>query len=436
MNRKIRLVILLTALASLFLLTGCTLGNSVESLFTLPQLPEEYQELSETLDQMLDEGYSYITPTQGPNIEPVQMVDLDGDGIKEAVALLQHSGESKPLKVMIFQQDESRFNCICTVESAALGIDNINYHDLTDDGVAELLLGWRGEDEGQILSVYRIDNAASPLLEQEYAEYRIQDLTGQGLPGLVLLRESVYHEPFAEYYTCQTDKMRLESSCAINSDMAAIRRGSVVSGFLEDGIPAVFITGVQSRNLAMTDVLIYGSEGLANTVRGDTPYHYCQLDPQDINGDGITEVPYRVLGPDDDDTLAAKDTLVNWLCYDRLGGGKKVAETYHCQSFGWYVTFPEKVWDSVTASNGDTFNGENCVEFSVQDKPVAAIFSITCENRESRAQMGDRFIVTRLPDTIYAAEVYEQISADSLDPTALRDSFALIVNTWDAGGKE
>lgn len=436
MNRKIRWVALLTVLASLFLLTGCTLGNSVESLFTLPQLPEEYQELSETLDQMLDAGYSYITPTQGPNIESVQMVDLDGDGCKEAIALLQHSGETKPLKVMIFRQNESHFDCICTVENAAMGIDSINYHDLTDDGVAELLLGWHGEDEEKTLSVYRIDNAAFPLLEQEYAEYMIKDLTGQGLPGLVLLRESRYHEPFAEYYTCQMDKLHLDSTCGINSDMAAIRRGSVVGGFLEDGIPAVFITGVQGRNLAMTDALIYGSEGLVNAVQGYAPYHYCQMDPQDINGDGITEVPYRLLGPEDDDTVAVKDTLVNWLCYNRFGGSKKVAETYHCQSFGWYVTLPEKVWDSVTASNSDTLNGENCVEFFVQDKPAAAIYSITCENRESRAKMGDRFIVTRLPDTIYAAEIYEQTWADSPEPTALRDSFALIVNTWNAGGKE
>ena len=436
MNRKIRLMALLAALASLFLLTGCTLGNSVESLFTLPQLPEEYQELSETLDQMLDAGYSYITPTQGPNIEPVQMVDLDGDTVKEAVALLQHNGEGKPLKVMVFRQNTGRFDCICTVESAAAGIDSINYHDLTDDGVAELLLGWRGEDEKQTLSVYRIDDTALPLLEQEYAEYILQDLTGRGVPGLVLLRENADREPFAEYYTWQTDKVRLESACAINSGMEAIRRGSVVSGFLEGGIPAVFITGVQGGNLAMTDALIYGGEGLVNVVRGYTPYHYCQLNPQDINGDGITEVPYRVLDADDDDTMTAKDTLVNWICYNRFGGGRKVAETYHCQSYGWYLAWSEKYWGSIAASNGETVNGENCVEFSVQDIPVAAIYSITCENRESRAQMGNRFIVTRLPDTIYAAEIYEQTPADSLEMTTLRDNFALIVNTWDAGGKE
>ena len=48
--------------------------------------------------------------------------------------------EKKPLKVMIFRQNESHFDCICTVENAAMGIDSINYHDLTDDGVAELLL--------------------------------------------------------------------------------------------------------------------------------------------------------------------------------------------------------------------------------------------------------------------------------------------------------
>ena len=435
MNRKIRLIALAMVLASLLLLTGCTLGNSVESLFTLPQLPEEYQELSATLELMLDDGYSYVTPTRGPNIESVQMVDLDGDGVKEAVALLQDIGEKKPLRVLVFQQVGDHFSCVFAAESAGAGIDSINYHDLTNDGVAELLIGWRDEEGKQTLLVYRMDDADHPLLEQDYAEYAAPDLAGSGIPGLLLLRESSYQGTFAEYYVWQADAMRLHSSCDLSSDMDAIRRGSIVNGFLEDGVPAVFITGVEGKNIAVTDVLIYGGESIANAAHYE-PYYYCQLAPQDIDGDGATEVPYRMPAADDDPTAAVRDTLVNWVRYDRYGAGKKVAETYHCQSYGWYLTWPEKYWDRITTGNADTFSGENCVEFFVEDKPAAAVYSITCENRESRAQMGDRFILTRLPDTIYAAEIYERSAAGGAQITEFRDNFALIVNTWDAGGKE
>ena len=434
MNGRIKWAAWLMALVSLFLLTGCTLGNSVESLFALPQLPGEYQELSLTLEQMLDAGYTYITPTQGQNIESVQMVDLNGDTVKEAVALLQHSGEKKPIKVMVFRQNEGHFDCVSTVESAAAGIDSINYHDLTNDGMAELVIGWRGENEKLTLSVYRVEDIQTPLLEQEYASYIVQPLSGNGAPGLILLRENDNQEPFAAYYTWQAGALRSDSICALSSSMEAIRRGSVVNGFLADGTPAVFVTGVHDKGLAITDVLIDGQAGLTNAIGGYIAYGYCQLPPQDIDGDGVTEVPHRVMAAAGDDTVASKDTLVDWISYDRFGESRKRMETYHCQSHGWYLAWPEDYWNRITAINGDTFSGENCVEFSVQNKKIAAIYSITCENRESRAQMGDRFIVTRLPDTIYAAEVYGK-NAD-MNMSAIRKQFALIVHTWDAGGKE
>lgn len=434
MNGRIKRAAGLMALAFLFLLTGCTLGNSVESLFALPQLPEEYQELSLMLEQMIDEGYTYITPTQGPNIESVQMVDLDGDTVKEAVALLQHSGAKRPIKVMVFRQNEGHFACIATVDSTAAGIDSISYCDLTGDGVAELLIGWRGENERQTLSVYNTANVNTPLIEQEYAMYTVQALTPNGAADLVLLRENDNQEPYAVYYTWQSDTLHSDSICAISSKIEAVRRGSVVNGFLADGTPAVFITGVHEKGLAITDILIDGETGLTNVTGGYAAYDDCQLPPQDIDGDGVTEVPHRVKGTSTDATAPA-DTMVNWIRYDRFGTGEKSLETYHCQSYGWYLIWPETYWDRVTAINGDTFSGENCVEFSVQNKKVAAVYSITCENRESRAQMGDRFIVTRLPDTVYAAEIYGDNTAD-LDMTAIRERFDLIVHTWDAGGKE
>ena len=231
MKRRIRLTALLITLASLTLLTGCTLGSSVESLFTLPQLPEEYRELSNELDRLLDEGYTYVTPTEGPNIESVQMVDLDGDKVKEAVALLQHSGQSEPLKVMVFRQESGHFERLCTVEHSGTGIDSISYCDLTGDGASELLVGWRGLDEKRAMSVYWVGHERLPLMENEYAEYLVQDLSGNGTPGLLLLREMPEQGAAAEYYTWQTGIMALSQSCLLSSEINALSRGGVVGGF-------------------------------------------------------------------------------------------------------------------------------------------------------------------------------------------------------------
>ena len=127
---------------------------------------------------------------------------------------------------------------------------------------------------------------------------------------------------------------------------------------------------------------------------------------------------------------------VSWLRYDEQGKAKKAAETYHCQSYGWYMTCPEKYWNQVTVSSSDVISGENRVEFSLRGIPFAALYSITCENRESRAQIDTRFIVKRLPGTIYAGEIYD-VDADNGEAVeAFRQNFSLIVDTWDTAGKE
>ena len=76
-------------LLACLLLAGCRMDSTVEELFTLPRLPTEYTTLSRQLDQLLSEGYEYMAPTSGRNIQSLQMVDIDGDGQDEALAFFQ-----------------------------------------------------------------------------------------------------------------------------------------------------------------------------------------------------------------------------------------------------------------------------------------------------------------------------------------------------------
>ena len=90
--RKYLRLALLGGLISL-LLTGCMLSYSVEELYVLPKLPEEYQTLSEQIAAILAGGAEYAAPTAGNNLQSVQLVDLDGDGEEEAVAFFRCSSE-------------------------------------------------------------------------------------------------------------------------------------------------------------------------------------------------------------------------------------------------------------------------------------------------------------------------------------------------------
>ncbi len=97
----------------------------------------------------------------------------------------------------------------------------------------------------------------------------------------------------------------------------------------------MFITGINSQGIAVTDILVWQEDaGLVNaaldrsTGLSTATAPYRQLTPQDINGDGITELPR----PDSSvsDTKQA-DGMVFWEQY-RPDGLATVERTYHCLS--------------------------------------------------------------------------------------------------------
>ena len=160
------------------------------------------------------------------------------------------------------------------------------------------------------------------------------------------------------------------------------------------------------------------------TGKSDAIRPYRQLIPQDLNGDGVTEVPC----PDASST--GNDMLTDWVQYSRTGYYFSTLQTYHCQSGGWYFLMPENWRGRVRAESAETVAGENQVTLYVDETPVLALYTITNDSRENRAVMGDRFLLRRQPGTIYAAELYEDAGWYGMDTAAVQESFHLAVTDW------
>ena len=126
-------------LLACLLLAGCRMDSTMEELFTLPRLPTEYTTLSRQLDQLLSEGYEYMAPTSGRNIQSLQMVDIDGDGRDEALAFFRLNNGEKPLKIYVFHSREDSYELTSIIESSGTAIDSIYYEDLTGEEALEML---------------------------------------------------------------------------------------------------------------------------------------------------------------------------------------------------------------------------------------------------------------------------------------------------------
>lgn len=432
-GKKLILCLLLCAVC---MLTACGFDSSVEELFTLPQFPVEYTGLSRQIDELVANGYEYSSPTGGRNIQSVQMVDLDNDGDQEAIAFFRKSDEAKPLKIFVFRPCEENYERLCVIESSGTGVDSVYYQDLNGDGRKELLVGWRISTDVQTVEAYDITNEPVKLVSSAYTRYHLVDLDSDDLSNLLVLRTDDEGAPVAEFYQWKDNALTVTHRSGLSSTMAELGRGGMVSGYIAEEQPAVFITGVNEKNMAVTDILTWRSSRLTNITadpvsgKSTAVWSYCQLMPQDLNGDGTIEMPYPQQSGEDADING--DGFMCWGVYDRWGRMRQVGETYHCQSQGWYMTVSEEYWGRMSAFGTESDINEKQTIFSLDSSQIFSVYTITGENRENRSERGWRFVLQREPSTIYTGEMYDSASRYGIDESTVNSSFNLIMNTWNA----
>lgn len=435
MKKSKRLIVLLVLLVVSILLCGCEFRSNVEDLFALPKMPEEFTGLNQLLDEMRAQGYEYAAPTAGENLQSVQMVDIDGDRELEVVAFFRHADDEKPMKIFVYKLVGDSYEQLCSVESSGSSIDRVAYEDLNGDSKLELVVGWKVTTDVQTLAVYNIGREALSLMSGTYNRYAIEDINEDGLPELFVLRGDSNGTPTMEVYMWQTNILAVAQHCSLSSSMVELSRGNIVTGTTAERNSAVFVTGVTEKNMAVTDVLTWerdllGGGSVVNVAVDESTGHsslvqpYRQLRPLDINNDGITEIPAPEV------SASQGDTLAYWYQYSAMGHMYAVAKTYHAQSNGWYFVLPQNWWDRVTATTQETVPGENQVVLTVDGWPTVAIYTLTGENREARAAMGERFLIRRQTGVVYAGELLDGADVYGMDIAMLRSNFYMMENEW------
>lgn len=426
-------------------LTGCMFTASFEDLYEVPQLPNEYTELRGQIESILSDGAEYATPTSGSNIQSVQLVDLDGDGVEEALAFFRNSNEEKPLKIYIFRAAEDSYEQAALIEGSGTAIHSVSYVDMDGDGIREIIVGWRVNAESQAVGVYSIRNFEPKLLmEGLYTQYEVLDFDGDGMQEMILLRSDTEGDPVAEYYDWEAQSLQVHSFARLSMTMAELERVDV--GALRGGETALFVTGVAEDTQAITDILTYHQDTITNIVRNDVTgvsseiFRYTDLWPQDIDGDGVTEVPMPVRLPSSSGVPGDTYWQVVWRNYNTRGQGGVAATTYHNTTDGWYLVLPEE-WDGQIAVRQVYSTDERGIVFSVISldgesfQDFLGIYTISGSNREYKAARNNRFVLKRQVDTIYTAAFLDGNDGwqYAISQENLNERFHLIIREWDPG---
>ena len=426
--------------------TGCSFTLSPQELYRLPKLPAEYTELDNRIGEILAEGAEYAAPASGSNIQPVQLVDLDSDGQEEAVAFFRNPAAEKPLKICIFTPVGDGYEQTAAIESSATSINSIVYSDLDRDGYTELLVGWRTTTDLQALVVYSLRGGEpEELMRSNYVRYTLADLDEDRMQELVILRSTEEEGGnVADYYTWQDGQLQMKTPARVSMTMAELsQQGRVTAGKLQDGSPALFVTGVEESIFSITDILAIRNGELTNISLSDSTGAsteialFRSLYPMDINGDGITEVPIPEMLPgwDDEDSSYQR---IDWRSYDAEGVGALVLSTYHSIEDGWYLRLPE-TWRDQLLVTRSVIPDEAYVTFYcwTQDgiHPFLRISAITGNSRSIKATRGGRFTLSRQAETTYTAELLEANDSweHGITEDQVREAFSLIAKEWTYG---
>ena len=437
MSRKIlKLAIMLTAL--LLTGTGCLFTSSVSDLYALPKMPEQYQELERQIGELISGGAEYAAPISGSNLQPVQMVDLDNDGMEEALIFMREATGEKPLKIYIFRMRDGHYQRAAVLENSGTSIYSISYTDLTDDGRMEIMVGWRAGAENPALTVYAMEgDIPVPLLNTTYSRY-VFDSAGR---GFVLLRSGSEERCVVEAYeVSESGTLGVTSAVRLSSTAAELAGGQMISGCFSDGVPALFVTGVSADgSTAMVDALRWAEEGLKNVTMSSATgyttesYAFRGLFPQDVNGDGVTEIPEPLSTPEEG--IAG---LVQWRQISERGSSEIVMQTYHDLADGWYLELPGQWQENVVVYRSEVGSYETTVTFTYQNgtelREFLRIYTFSGENRELRANRGSRFRLRTQQNTVFAGELLANAPEElELSEEQVRSLFHLIVTEWVGG---
>ena len=442
MKRKKGIGLLLAALLGL-LLSGCMFSSSPEAMYSLPQLPNEYTELREQIEDIISAGAEYAAPTSGNNIQSVQLIDLDGDRVEEAVAFFRNATDEKPLKIYIFRAVGDSYEQAALLESSGISIYSIRYVDMNNDGLREIIVGWRVSADIQALGVYSIENYEPRLIMSSlYTRYEVLDFDDDLTQEIVLLRSDNQGDPVAEYYDWEGEDLSVQSTTRLSMTMAELK--SMDIGALRDGDIALFVTGVAEDTRSITDILTYKQGAIANIVRSDVTgvsseiFRYISLEPVDIDGDGVTEVPMPVVLPNTQEGSEELFWQVYWLSYNARGQSETVVSTYHNINEGWYLILPDQ-WDGQIAVRQESGSDERGTIFSARSsdgtyRDVMGIYTITGNSREYKATRDDRFVLKREVGTIYSGVFFDYNDSwrYAISQEEVTQGFRLIAKEWTA----
>ena len=170
-KKLIAVIAVLAAVVTVF--SGCDVltFNSAENLVRPPKLSGDDGALQTAFESAIAEKGEYILryPIAGSYRSSFVRYDCDGDGSDEAFVFYSLKAEEMVINMYVIEYTDGNWEPKETSPGEGNDVYAIEFSDLNDDGISEILVGWSSMDSktNKKLSVYASDNGGKDM------DYRI-----------------------------------------------------------------------------------------------------------------------------------------------------------------------------------------------------------------------------------------------------------------------
>ncbi len=394
-----------------FLFAGC--GSSMPTdLFAVPEMSEMHSALLDTVESVRAEGFEYAEPRSGINRQPLQIMDLDGDGEEEGIAFLRDVRDTYKTAIYIFENSNSAFSVFDVIESDEKEIYTVSYSDLLGSGY-EIIVEWGTQGDGaHPVTAYTLErDGVKKVFNISAKQYSVNDFDGDGKNELLAVTKTD-DQFFADIYKREGTKINKTASVPLSGGEGKVLR--IMSGKVMPDKMGAFIERKIGDGI-MTD-LIMNSRGEYKNLFGSGEFCSVSASCADADGDGIIEIPKTAKETDDG---AGTDRTYLWSAVQEDGMLIPEVFTYHSFTENWYISMP-LVWSaSVTAELGEVSTRQTEIRFVTREAtaggdgefveaPLFTVYVLTGDMRETLSQREGTFVISKRDDVIFTAEILSQ----------------------------
>ena len=423
--RTALLAVLLAVVIAVFSGCGGFSFNSAENLIRPPKLSGSDGELQDAFEKAVSEKGEYILryPSGGEHRSAFVRYDCDRDGSDEAFVFYSLKTEEMSVYMYILDYTDGSWTAVDTIPGDGSDIHSIEFCDLNNDGVAEVLVGWNASESktNKKLSVYcsyeNADGLAYKVMAIEtYTNMITVDIDSDGQEEIL----AALINSTSDNYTTEARLLKMSGEDSSKFQIEAVGQVSLyseITAFSEikktvsDGRTYIYIDEV-AGDTYLTQVLYWDevNNALVSPVQVDVltvsscpTSRSLNLTCKDIDNDGELEIPSTTLLKKSSVVTKKTDTAENT---DQSGNIYITSwNKYNGGDFVCVSSYIENSYDGFRIAYDDVAMKDWSIVF-YPDSGISQFFTeISSEDGETKEK--------NLLFTLYKVDIDEEVNIES-----------------------